>query len=96
MTDKKLAKRLADLYEEFHNMCVGLRCQDCEMNAFAKKGVCSLAYVLKKMTEVEESKRKCESCKHFRRFGAYMLNGCDKHGKTNMPEVCEDYEAKGE
>ncbi len=65
MTDKKLAKRLAELYDEFHNMCVGRHCKDCEMKAFANECVCSLAYVLKKMTEVPKPERKCESCKHY-------------------------------
>lgn len=95
MTDKRLAKRLGELYRSFHHMCVGRHCEDCEMKAFSHEGVCCLAYVLKKMTEVEESKRKCESCKYFRRFGAYVMSGCDKHGRFDPKKVCKDYEQKG-
>ena len=94
MTDKELAKRLADLCDAFRNMCSGMchHCEKCEMKAFADEAVCCHAYVLKKMAEVQ--KRKCESCKHFHQFSVYGIIGCDKHEKLDPNEVCEDYERK--
>jgi hypothetical protein len=49
MTDKALARRLAELGDAFHEMCMSRDCEGCEMNAFAHEGVCCHAWILKRL-----------------------------------------------
>lgn len=54
MTDNELAKRIAELGEAFYDFCSGNDCDECEMEVFANEGVCSHAWVWKRMKEGEE------------------------------------------
>jgi hypothetical protein len=49
MTDKELAKRMSELCDAFKEMCQARDCEGCEMEAYAKEGVCCHAWIWKRL-----------------------------------------------
>jgi hypothetical protein len=61
MTDKQLAKRIAELGEEFIDMCKSRHCWNCEMKAFAPECACAHVWIMKRMKEEEVAQVRCNS-----------------------------------
>lgn len=49
MTDNELAKRMAELCDDFREMCQARDCEGCEVEVFAKEGVCAHAWMWKRL-----------------------------------------------
>ena len=86
MTDKELAKRLAELGEAFHEMCMSRNCcEGCEMEAFGPEGVCSYAWVWKLLRA--ETCGKQDGCPAAQKEEAVMAAPLAE--KVKLPKWCK-------